>query len=157
VGSETEDIIMKAKYAIGAIIIIVFLVWGATAFMNTTVQYVSIAEAAESPRTVQVLGKVDFDRVDYDVDHACLKFEVFDAEADDASTAERMPVVYYGVVPGNFDQASSVVLKGKPGDDGVFVADQILVKCPSKYQGEDGREYQDLRKHEEAVGGGTGV
>jgi len=56
------------------------------------------------------------------------------------------------VVPGNFDQATSVVLKGKPDNDGRFVAEQMLVKCPSKYQGEGGEELQDLKKHEEAVG-----
>ena len=46
-----------------------------------------------------------------------------------------MNVVYHGIVPGNFDQATSVVLKGKADGD-YFVADQMLVKCPSKYQGE---------------------
>jgi cytochrome c-type biogenesis protein CcmE len=66
-----------------------------------------------------------------------------------------MPVFFYGVVPGNFDQATSVVLKGKT-TDGVFVADQMLVKCPSKYQGEGG-EYQDMKKHDEASAGKSGV
>ena len=64
-----------------------------------------------------------------------------------------MKVQFDGVRPGNFDQATSVVLKGKPNDEGAFVADQILVKCPSKYQGEDGKEYQDMKKHDEAVEG----
>ena len=146
---------MKAKYIIGAVIIVVFLVWGATAFMSTTVQYVSIAEATTSTRTVQVMGKVDFDAVNYDIEGSCLKFDVFDAEAESPEGAERMSVVYYGVVPGNFDKATSVVLKGKPNDEGAFVADQILVKCPSKYQGEDGKEYQDMRKHDEAMGGAS--
>jgi cytochrome c-type biogenesis protein CcmE len=54
------------------------------------------------------------------------------------------------VKPGNFEQATSVVLKGKTEGDR-FVADQMLVKCPSKYQG-DGTEYQDLEKHNEATG-----
>src|SRR3972149_1279844 len=105
---------MKAKYIIGGLIIAVFLVWGATAFINTTIQYVSLQEAARSPRTVQVLGKIDFDRVNYNTDASCLEFEVYDAEATDKLLADRLPVVYYGVVPGNFDQATSVVLKGKP-------------------------------------------
>ena len=56
---------MKAKYIIGAAVIVIFLVWGASAFMNTTVQYVSIEEAAMSNRTVQVMGKIDFDAVNY--------------------------------------------------------------------------------------------
>ena len=142
---------MKAKYIIGGVIIVVFLVWGATAFINTTIQYVSLQEAARSTRTVQVMGKVDFDGVNFNTDESRLEFEVYDAEADDMSSADRLPVFYYGVVPGNFDQATSVVLKGKPDNDGRFVAEQMLVKCPSKYQGKGGEEYQDLKKHEEAV------
>jgi len=155
---------MRAKYIIGGVIIAVFLVWGAAAFINTTIQYVSLREAAQSARTVQVMreaaqsartvqvmGKIDFDRVNYNTDESRLEFEVYDAEADDMLSADRLPVFYYGIVPGNFDQATSVVLKGKPDDDGRFVAEQMLVKCPSKYQGEGGEEYQDLKKHEEAT------
>lgn len=142
---------MKAKYIIGALIVVVFIVWGASAFLKTTIQYVSIDEAKTADRTVQVMGKIDFDMVNYNSDESRLEFAVYDAEADDKAGAEHMNVVYYGVVPGNFDQATSVVLKGKP-DGEEFVAEQMLVKCPSKYQGEGGDEYQDMKKHEEATG-----
>ncbi len=141
---------MKAKYIIGAIIIVVFLAWGASAFLKTTVQYVSLDEAIKSHRTVQVMGKIDFAAVSYNSDKKRLEFAVFDAEAKDTVAAPRMPVMYYGVVPGNFDQAKSVVLKGKT-ENGVFVAEQMLVKCPSKYQGEGGQEYQDATKHDEGM------
>jgi len=50
---------MKAKYIIGIVIIAVFIVWGATAFMETTLQYVSLQEAKTATRTVQVMGKID--------------------------------------------------------------------------------------------------
>jgi len=146
---------MRAKYIIGGVIIAVFIVWGASAFLKTTIQYVSLDEAARSQRIVQVLGKIDFSRVNYNTDKGRLEFAVYDAQTGDSIAAPRMPVYYYGVVPGNFDQATSVVLKGKPSE-GVFVADQMLVKCPSKYQGEGG-EYQDMKKHEEANAGKSGV
>lgn len=143
---------MKAKYIIGAVIIVVFLAWGASSFMKTTIQYVSIDEAAHAHRTVQVMGKIDFSAVRYDQPKSRLEFSIYDPDAADMTQAKRLDVVYYGVVPGNFDQAKSVVVKGKPGDDGEFVADQMLVKCPSKYQGEGGDEYQDIQKHNEATG-----
>jgi cytochrome c-type biogenesis protein CcmE len=44
-----------------------------------------------------------------------------------------MPVEYRGVIPGNFDQAVSVVAIGQYREDH-FEASQLLVKCPSKYQ-----------------------
>jgi cytochrome c-type biogenesis protein CcmE len=141
---------MKAKYIIGTAIIVLFLVWGTSAFLKTTIRYVSIEEARRSDRMVQVMGRIDFDQVNYSAADSRLEFTVYDAQAREPNTAERMKVVYHGVVPGNFDQATSVVLKGKSAGD-TFVAEQILVKCPSKYQGEGSKEYQDLRKHEEGI------
>lgn len=137
---------MNAKYIIGGIIIVLFVVWGGYSFMQTTIQYVSIEQARSSERTVQVMGKIDFDMVEFNAEKKRLEFAIYDAEATNEATAERMPVTYYGVVPGNFEQATSVVLKGKTSD-GVFVAEQMLVKCPSKYQGEGAADYQDIREH----------
>ena len=146
---------MNAKYIIGAVIIVVAMVLGAAAFFKSTVQYVSLDEAAHSHRTVQVMGKINFASVNYSKDSERLEFAIYDAEAETPDHGKTLPVVYYGVVPGNFDQAKSVVLKGKPDQSGTFVAEQMLIKCPSKYQGEQGDGYQDIKKHEEAVGGGT--
>lgn len=127
---------MKAKYIIGTIIILVFAAWGFSAFLETTVKYVSFAEAREATRTVQIVGGIDFDNVNYDAENSELVFTIFDLEADDPADPERMKIIYAGVIPGNFDQATSVLIRGKPGSDG-FVAEQLLVKCPSKYQGID--------------------
>jgi cytochrome c-type biogenesis protein CcmE len=125
---------MKAKYIIGAIIIVIFVIWGASAFLKTTVQYVSIAEAKKSAKTVQVAGTIDFDDVHYDASNSRLVFSIYDINSPDPSGAERLKIIYHGVVPGNFDQATSVVARGKMGGEG-FMAERLLVKCPSKYQG----------------------
>ena len=141
---------MNAKFIIGGIIIVLFVVWGGYSFMQTTVQYVSIEKALMSERTVQVMGKIDFELVNFNADKQRLEFAIYDAEATNETTAKRMPVMYHGVVPGNFEQATSVVLKGK-STDGVFLAEQMLVKCPSKYQGEESSEYQDIQKHQDST------
>ncbi|MBD3258870.1 hypothetical protein GF377_10585 [candidate division GN15 bacterium] len=144
---------VNLKYIIGGVVIVLALVWGASAFFSSTVQYVSIEEASRSQRTVQVMGKIDRERVVFNEQDSRLEFAIFDAEAESPQGSSELPVIYHGVVPGNFDQATSVVLKGKPDPHGTFVAEQMLVKCPSKYQGEAGSEYQDMKKHEEAVAG----
>ena len=136
---------MRAKYIIGGIIIVAFVAWGASSFMQTTVQYVTFDTAEKSTRTVQVMGKIDFGAVQYDEGRRRLEFAIYDPQAEQVAGARRLNVVYYGIVPGNFDQATSVVLKGKPDSTGMFVAEQMLVKCPSKYQGQGG-EYQDMSK-----------
>ncbi len=50
-----------------------------------------------------------------------------------------MPVLYAGVKPGNFEEATEIVAVGSYSD-GAFHAEQLLVKCPSKYQGIEGEE-----------------
>ena len=141
---------MNLKYVIGGAVIVVLLVWGASAFFEATVQYVTYQEAVAGRRTVQVMGRIDFSQVTYDIDSLCLRFVIYDPEAASPAEADRLPVVYSGVVPGNFEQATSVVLKGKADERGTFVAEQMLVKCPSKYQGDNNEEFQDIRKHDEA-------
>jgi cytochrome c-type biogenesis protein CcmE len=134
---------MKAKFIIGSIIILAAMAWGISSFMGSTVQYVSIAEARTADRSVQVLGKIDTDQVKYNTAESRLEFAIYDAEAADKAHAEHMKIIYYGTVPGNFDQATSVVCKGSNKEEG-FVAEKLLVKCPSKYQGEGDAEYQDI-------------
>ena len=127
---------MKAKYIIGLVIIVAFVIWGLTSFIATTVRYVSIEEVAQSQGTVQVMGKIDFAGLKYDNQNTRLVFEIIDPTDDSGN--KRLKIIYSGVVPGNFDQATSVVAKGRY-QDGAFMADQLLVKCPSKYQGLQGK------------------
>jgi cytochrome c-type biogenesis protein CcmE len=103
--------------------------------MSTSIKYVSLTDVAQSEGTVQVMGKIDFAAVRYDADNSRLIFDITDLE--DQSSNRRLKVVYAGVVPGNFEQATSVVAKGQYRD-GALQADELLVKCPSKYQGLDG-------------------
>lgn len=46
---------------------------------------------------------------------------------------ESHPVVYQNAKPQDFDKSEQVVVVGKVKGD-VFVADEILMKCPSKYE-----------------------
>lgn len=126
---------MKAKFIVGIVIIVVFVVWGINSFVSTTIKYIPLADVSQSQGVVQVMGKIDFDAVTYDTDNSRLIFEVTDLE--DESSDRRLKIIYSGLVPGNFEQATSVVARGQYLD-GALVADQLLVKCPSKYQGQEG-------------------
>ena len=48
---------MKAKYIIGALIIITFIVWAGISFNKTLTPYVTIEQAKEMQSVVQVKGK----------------------------------------------------------------------------------------------------
>jgi cytochrome c-type biogenesis protein CcmE len=121
---------MKAKYIIGIAIIVIFIVFGALSFKKTLTPYVSFAEARKSGATVQVIGETVFPEVEYDINTHQLQFPIVDEKQD------KMMIVYSGTKPANFEQAKQVVVIGK-FENGVFVADQLLVKCPSKYQGKE--------------------
>ncbi|MFH1701108.1 MAG: cytochrome c maturation protein CcmE [Candidatus Zixiibacteriota bacterium] len=125
---------MKIKYIAGLLIIAVFVTWGLYSFVETTVRYIPLKEVASAQGTVQVMGKIDFSAVNYNAEESRLEFVITDLENPESNF--RLRIIYGGVVPGNFEQATSVVAKGRY-ENGVFMADQLLVKCPSKYQGLD--------------------
>ncbi len=125
---------MKIKFIIGLIIIAGFAGWSISLLMSTTIRYVSLADVSTSDGFVQVMGKIDFDSVEYDVENSKLVFKISDLEEPESN--RRLKIIYGGVVPGNFDQATSIVAKGEY-KDGALQANQLLVKCPSKYQGMD--------------------
>ena len=119
---------MKTKYIIGITIIVIFAVFGAMSFKKTLTPYVSFEEARSSGANVQVIGEVVFSEVEYDLDSHQLRFPILD------ETGQRMMVTYGGAKPANFEQAEEVVVIGRYENES-FKADQLLVKCPSKYQG----------------------
>jgi cytochrome c-type biogenesis protein CcmE len=122
---------MKSKYIIGAVVIVVFIIWAGVSFNKTLTPYVSIAEAKKAGTIVQVKGKrVDNGR--FDTDNKLFIFTMVD------ETGEQIEVIYGGVKPGNFDQATEVVCVGKY-ENGRFRARELLVKCPSKYAEESTR------------------
>jgi cytochrome c-type biogenesis protein CcmE len=126
---------VKPAYIVGAIIVLVAVVFGAFAFANTLTPYVSIAEARGSPRSVQVHGFLK-ETVGYD-EQGRYRFVLVDEAGDE------MTVVYEQPRPANFEQANGFVAIGRydPLED-VFQARKLLVKCPSKYQ-EQAAEFQN--------------
>ncbi len=94
---------------------------------GTMVSYATVAEAKAQNRNVQVFGYL-YSKGAYDDQGRW----TFDIQGDDG---EVLTVVYPHTKPGNFEQAISVVAIGTYDHrSDQFVADQLLVKCPSKYQ-----------------------
>ena len=48
---------------------------------------------------------------------------------------KSVKVILYGSKPNNFEIATSIVAKGRFRDN-IFYANDILTKCPSKYEGD---------------------
>jgi len=121
---------MKPRMLFGLLLVVLSIAIGVTAFKKSLTPYISFAEAKKSSSSVQVNGVLaDPSHVRYDSGRSELVF----ALKDDKN--EVMDVVYKGVKPVNFEMATNVVAIGTY-KDGRFAADQLLVKCPSKYQAE---------------------
>jgi cytochrome c-type biogenesis protein CcmE len=125
---------VKAKYVIGIAVILGAAVFGATAFQGSVTPYVNFAQAKESGDRCQIMGDIIHEKTLYETSSQLLLFTIQDEQGI------PLEVSYKGIMPGNFEQATSVVAKGH-FDGQRFAADELLVKCPSKYQGgevEDG-------------------
>lgn len=120
---------MKPKYIVGTVVILIFIFFASMSFQNSLVAYVSFDEAKANNRTVQVKGKRVVDSEHYDSDAKTFNFRIIN------DSGEEFRVIYHGVKPSNFEEAKEVVAKGRYVN-GVFMADDILVKCPSKYEAE---------------------
>jgi len=122
---------MKLKMTVAALIILTFTVVGAGAMRTALTPYTTFAEAKTSGRTVQVIGNLGPEQeIIFDPATGELKFDLVDREG------VVLPVIYRGTKPNDFERATDIVVVGRYAD-AAFAAQQLLVKCPSKYQGEE--------------------
>lgn len=125
---------MKSKtvyYLIGASLLIVFAGFSYSEFKDALTPYVSYDVAREAQRTVQVAGGLEQGSSRYDDEAGYLHFTLVEEE-----TEQTIKVRYEGVKPANFEDAVSIVAIGRFDQQAEqFAAKQLLVKCPSKYQG----------------------
>ncbi len=93
--------------------------------------YVSFSYAESHPgKYVQVIGKRGKSE---EVKHDEKGF--FFVISDDAGS--KLKVYHSGVKPLNFEHTEQIVVLGKfSKENSIFIADKVLVKCPSKYEKE---------------------
>lgn len=124
-------------YVLGGALVIGFAALSLLSFKQTLTPYVTYADARADQRIVQVAGGLEQGSSWYDSDSESLHFTLTDPESDDT-----LKVRYDGLKPANFEDAVSIVAIGRFDDaSGVFQAEKLLVKCPSKYQGVEVKEY----------------
>jgi cytochrome c-type biogenesis protein CcmE len=121
---------IKMSYVIGGVVIVLAMAMAMYSFQSTLTSYVTVSEAKASNRAVQVAGIVVEGTDKYDLDSNNLLFTLREDGGD------QMKVEYDGPRPGNFDNVTKVVAIGKyEPKKGVFLARELLVKCPTKYEG----------------------
>ena len=121
---------MKKSYIVGGLVVLLAMTLALYSFKSTLTSYVTVREAKASKRPVQVAGIVVEGTDRYDLENNNLIFILREDGGDE------MKVEYDGPRPGNFDNVTKVVAIGKyEPEEQVFVARELLVKCPTKYEG----------------------
>lgn len=118
-------------------IVLIVLISAVSAILVSTytksVDSVTFAEAAtKTDKQVKVVGTFDkTNSVEYDanIDADLTKFYVIDSEGKTCYVHLRDKQGK----PMGLEMSENVTLEGKMGNDGVFYASHMLMKCPSKY------------------------
>jgi len=125
-------VLRKKRFLIGGFIIVLAIGYlGYIGFQGSATYYYTVSEAIEQgssihDENVRVNGRVAAGSIEQEATGRTLRFTISDNTAS-------LPVVYQGVVPDTFKVGSDVVVEGHLNSGGVFQADTILAKCPSRY------------------------
>lgn len=118
---------MKLSSLLVLALIVAGLVFTVRAFVENTSPYVKVRDLNRHSRNVHVALTPIKETIQFDIKTMTLTFE----GKDETGT---LKVVYQKGKPNNFEAATQVVVIGDY-KNGVFEAREMLVKCPSKYQG----------------------
>lgn len=150
--------ISRNKFLVGGLVILAAVLYlivtsvGAGAQFFYTVDELKARGGEAVGKPVRIAGAVLGDTIRYDGETLTLTFTIVHTPADtqlinddgglaaalDAAIADgsrnRLDVVYVGVKPDLLQNAAEAILTGKLGEDGVFYADELLLRCPTRYE-----------------------
>jgi cytochrome c-type biogenesis protein CcmE len=120
-------LILLALIVLGA-----FFAVGYTMFTRSVVYYKTPTEVLAQPGAhVRVSGTVVPGSIARDVEAGTVTFDVTDGTT-------TLPVEFRGPAPDTLKDKAEAVAEGSLGADGVFHADKLFAKCPSKFQTKSG-------------------
>lgn len=146
------------KFVIGGILIlaaVVFLIWTSTAASAEyflTIDELNAKGSEIVDKNLRVSGAVIGDSIQYDAQSLTLTFEVAHVPADNLAiesegglaevlhqavldpSRARIKVVYEGVKPDLLRNEAQAIMTGHMGADGIFYAEELLLKCPTRYE-----------------------
>jgi cytochrome c-type biogenesis protein CcmE len=147
----------RMKFIIGGLLIvaaIVYLIYSSTA---ASAQYfLTVGEVAQQgdevyDRDLRISGAVIGETIEYDPQTLTLTFTVAHIPGDNNEIEEQgglayvlhdavtnptalLKVEHNGPMPDLLQNEAQAIMTGRLGEDGVFYADELLLKCPTKYE-----------------------
>ncbi|MBG7609511.1 MAG: cytochrome c maturation protein CcmE [Anaerolineae bacterium] len=148
----------RAKFIVGGLLIIIAIVYlivsstQASAQFFLTIDELVISGESYSDRELRISGAVLGESIIYDTSTLDIFFTVAHVPGDNAELeAEgglasalhnavsdpdraRVNVIYNGPMPDLLQDEAQAIMTGRLGEDGIFYADELLLKCPTKYE-----------------------
>jgi cytochrome c-type biogenesis protein CcmE len=148
----------RLKFIIGGTLIIAAIVYLVISSTKANAQYFYTIDELKSRsqslvgQNVRISGAVVGDSIQYDPQTLALSFRIANVPADNKQieaqgglafvlheavtdpTRTRMQAVYIGPKPDLLRDEAQAIMTGQVGEDGVFYADELLLKCPTKYE-----------------------
>ena len=131
--------VKKVKFIAGfAVIVISLLALVAYSSEKMSLYYLTVPEL-EARETefadtrFKLAGKVVPGSIIRRDGNRTVEFEIRDP-SDENTAPNTRTIRYSGVLPDTFRDGADVVLEGAMGPNGIFAAETMLAKCPSKYE-----------------------
>ncbi len=150
----------RTKFLFGGLLIVAAIIYLIASSTQASAQYyltidelIAKGEAVQD-RDIKISGAVDGDTIEYDAQSLTLRFTIVNVPADldeiEAAgglaevlheavmdqDAPRLRVVYEGPMPDLLRHEAQAIVTGRVGEDGAFYADELLLKCPTRYEEE---------------------
>jgi len=149
---------VRVKFIIGGLLIITAIVYLIISSTKANAQYFFTIDELLSRgqsvvgQNVRISGAVIGDSVQYDPQTLSLRFTIANVPADNKlieaqgglaavlhdavidPARTRVQAVYVGPKPDLLRDEAQAIMTGHIGEDGVFYADELLLKCPTKYE-----------------------
>jgi len=148
----------RTKFIVGGMLIlaaVVYLIFSATkanAEYFMTVDELKAKGASIVSQDVRISGAVVGDTIQYDANTLTLSFDVAQVPGDQKEVdaqgglaavlhaavidpnRARLQIIYNGPKPDLLKNEAQAIMTGHLDSNGVFHADELLLKCPTKYQ-----------------------
>jgi len=148
----------RTKFLLGGFLILAAVIYlivsstQASAEYFMTIDELNAEGQAVVGKNLRASGAVIGDSIQYDPQTLTLTFTVAHVPGDNADieaqgglakvlhqavvdpNRARMTVVYEGPKPDLLRDEAQAIMTGHLGEDGVFYADELLLKCPTKYE-----------------------
>ena len=139
---STSNANSKVKFIVGGVIIVGLIGYLIISSISSAGAYyrevgeVLAQRDALTGKNLRVSGNIVTESVDYNAANLDLNFMI----SDPADSSKQLQVYFHGVQPDQIGRdGASAIVEGSLGPNGVVEANNLLLKCPSRYE-ESGME-----------------